>query len=83
MYAPIYLPKAPAPSPEVLAAERAILDVEGPRHVAGRYYADEACAAIERRLLAERMVRDAERRANWLARHPERGGVDADHGRAA
>ena len=83
MYAPIFLPKAPAPSPAVLAAERAILDIEGPHHVAGRYYASASDAAIWRRLAAERAVRDAERRTNWLARHPERGGVDADHGRAA
>lgn len=64
MYAPVYFPPAPAPSPDVLAAERAILDAEGPYHVDGRYYANEADADLQRRWAAERRVSDAARRAD-------------------
>jgi hypothetical protein len=39
MYAPVFLPQAPAPSPAVRAFERAALAAEGPHHVAGRYFA--------------------------------------------
>ena len=62
MYAPIFLPAAPNPSPEVVAAERGIIEAEGPHHVAGLYYACEVDAAQQRRRTAERMVREAARR---------------------
>ena len=62
MYAPIYLPTSPAPASAVLAAERAIMDAEGPFHVGGRYLANDADARVERRRLAGRRVREAERR---------------------
>ena len=61
MYAPIFLPAAPKPSPEVLAAERGIIEAEGPHHVAGLYYARELDAAQQRRRTAERMVRESAR----------------------
>ena len=62
MYAPVFLPAAPNPSPEVLAAERGIIEAEGPHHVAGLYYAREVDAAQQRRRTAERMVRESARR---------------------
>ena len=62
MYAPIFLPAAPKPSPEMLAAERGIIEAEGPYHVEGLYYAREADAAQQRRRAAERIVREAARR---------------------
>ena len=62
MYAPIFLPAAPKRSPEVLAAERGIIEAEGPYHVDGLYYGREADAAQQRRRAAERIVREAARR---------------------
>ena len=62
MYAPVFLPAAPNPSPEVLAAERGIIEAEGPHHVAGLYYPREADAAQQRRRAAERTVRETARR---------------------
>lgn len=38
MYAPVFFPPAPPPSPAVLAREREILEREGPYHVDGIYY---------------------------------------------
>lgn len=67
MYAPIYFPPVAPPSAAVLAAERAILDTEGPSHVAGRYIRDAALCDRERRLEAERRVALQERQARWLA----------------
>jgi hypothetical protein len=61
MYAPVFLPAAPNPSPEVLAAERGIIEAEGPHNVAGLYYAREADAAQQRRRAAERMLRETAR----------------------
>jgi hypothetical protein len=58
------------PSPAVLAAEAAIIAEEGDRHVGGLLIRDRVIANMERRALAERRVRDAERRAAWLDRHP-------------
>src|SRR5689334_23484594 len=62
MYAPVFLPAAPKPTPEVLAAERGIIEDEGPYHLDGRYYARESDAAQQRRAVAERMVREVARR---------------------
>jgi len=56
MYAPVFLPAAPKAAPEVLAAERGIIEAEGPYHVEGLYYAREADAAQQRRRAAERIV---------------------------
>src|SRR5205807_1867019 len=67
-YAPVFLPPLSAPSPAVLAAERAIRDAEGAFHVGGAYYADPADADRQRRELGERQVRDQERRARWRER---------------
>ena len=58
MYAPVFLSVQPA-TEAVKAAEQAILRAEGPYHVAGRYFADEANARQERRREAERFVRMA------------------------
>ena len=69
MYAPIFLPPVPKPSPEVLAAERAILAAEGPSHVDGRYFARPGDADRQRRLVAECRVQEAARRAAITARH--------------
>lgn len=46
----------------VLAYERHILATEGPCHVGGAYYANEYDAERQRRLIAERMVRESLRR---------------------
>lgn len=46
----------------VLAYERHILVTEGPCHVGGAYYANEYDAERQRRLVAERMVRESLRR---------------------
>lgn len=62
MYAPVFLPAAPNPSPEVLAAERGMIEAEGRYHVEGLYYAREADAAQQRRRVAERIVRENARR---------------------
>ena len=72
MDAPIFLPAAPNPSPDVLAAERAILDAEGPYQVDGRSYARSSDADQQRRLAAERRVREAARR-EARAEHAMRG----------
>ena len=73
MYAPVLLPQAPAPLPEVLAAERRLLDAEGPYHVEGQYFASLGDAETARRIVAERLVREAARRGSirrerWTAR---------------
>ena len=68
MYAPIYHPPVAPPSPEVLAYEREILAAEGPYRVEERYYANPADADRERRWVAERMVREAQRRAEYAKR---------------
>ena len=65
MYAPIYLPQPEPKSPAVAAAERAIIEAEGSFHVAGRYFANDGDARQERRRLAERRVREGQRRANY------------------
>lgn len=67
MYAPIYFAAAMPPSRVVVAAERAIVEAEGPAHVAGRYIADAACAATARWQEAERRVAAAEQLARYLA----------------
>lgn len=67
MFAPIYLPQAPAPSPEVLAAERDILTDEGYLTVGGVQYASESDASQARRWEAERRVRNYERFTRWEA----------------
>lgn len=61
MYAPVFLPQAPAPSPAVRAFERAVLAAEGLFHVAGRYYARSDDADRMRRIEAERFEREAAR----------------------
>lgn len=68
MFAPIYLPQAPAPSPEILAAERDILADEGYLTVGGVQYATESDATQARRWEAERRVRNYERFTRWAAR---------------
>jgi AraC-like DNA-binding protein len=68
MYAPIFLPPAPAPSPDVLAVDRAILEREGPFYVEGCYYANQSDASTQRRRAAERQVRESTRRAEWRDR---------------
>ena len=68
MYAPVLLPQAPAPSPEVLATERRLLDAEGPYHVEGQYFASLGDAETARRIVAERLVREASRRERWAAK---------------
>ena len=65
MYAPIYLPQPEPKSPAVAAAERAIIEAEGAFHVGGRYFANDGDARQERRRLAERRVREGQRRANY------------------
>lgn len=67
MYAPVLLPQAPAPSPEVLATEQRLRDVEGGYHVEGQYFADLGDAERARRIVAERLVREASRREQWAA----------------
>ena len=62
MYAPVFLPATPKTSPEVLAAERGIIEAEGPYHVDGLYYARESDAATQRRRTAQRIVSEAARR---------------------
>jgi len=63
MYAPIYLPPSAPRTPTIAAAERAIIEPEGLSHVDGRYFANEGDAGQERRRVAERRVREAERGA--------------------
>jgi AraC-like DNA-binding protein len=65
MYAPIYLPQSAPKSPEVEATERAIIQAEGSYHVGGRYFANDSDARQERRRLAERSVREVQRRAAY------------------
>jgi len=50
----------------VLAHERGILAAEGPYHVEGRYYANPDDADRQRRLVAERAVREAARLEQWV-----------------
>ena len=64
MYDPIYLAQPEAKSPAVAAAERAIIEAEGAFHVGGRYFANDGDARQERRRLAERQVRETQRRAD-------------------
>lgn len=68
MYAPVLLPQAPAPAPEVLATEQRLLDAEGPYHVEGQYFANLGDAQTARRIVAERLVREATRRERWAAK---------------
>lgn len=68
MYAPVLLPQGPAPSPEVLATELRLRDAEGAYHVEGQYFADLGDADRARRIVAERLVREASRREQWIAR---------------
>jgi AraC-like DNA-binding protein len=49
----------------VLAAERALLAAEGSYHVEGRFYASASDADRQRRHVAERIVREAARRAEY------------------
>jgi AraC-like DNA-binding protein len=63
MYAPIYLPQPEVKSSAVAAAERAIIEAEGAFHVGGLYFANDGDARQERRRLAERRVREGQRRA--------------------
>lgn len=65
MYAPIYLSQPAPKSPEVEAIERAIIEAEGSYHVGGRYFANDADARQERRRVAERRVREVQRRAGY------------------
>ena len=65
MYAPIYLPQQRPSSPALAAAERAIIEAEGHFHVGGRYFANDSDARQERRRVAERQVREADRRASY------------------
>ena len=69
MFAPIYLPQAPAPSSEVVAAQRDILADEGYLTVGGVQYARESDAAQARRWEAERRVRNYARFIRWAAQH--------------
>jgi AraC-like DNA-binding protein len=50
----------------VVAHERGILAAEGPYHVEGRYYANPDDADRQRRLVAERAVREAARLERWV-----------------
>ena len=68
MYAPVLLPQAPVPSPEVLATEQRLRDAEGAYHVEGQYFANLNDAERARRIVAERLVREASRRERWTAR---------------
>ena len=84
MYAPVLLPQAEPPSTAVLAAERAILAAEGPYHVDGTYYARSTDADRQRRLGAERVVREEARRREWARQGSDAGrGTDENHLRAA
>jgi len=65
MYAPIYLPQPTPRTPAIAAAERAIIEAEGAFHVGGRYFANDGDAREERRRLAERRVREGERREKY------------------
>jgi len=65
MYAPIYLPQPTPRTPAIAAAERAIIEAEGAFHVGGRYFANDGDARQERRRLAERRVREDERREKY------------------
>lgn len=67
MFAPIYLPQATAPRPEVLAAERDIMADEGYITVGGVQYTSESDASQARRWEAERRVRNYERFLRWKA----------------
>jgi AraC-like DNA-binding protein len=67
MYAPVLLPQTPAPSPEVLATEQRLRDAEGAYHVEGHYFANLSDAERARRIVAERLVREASRREQWTA----------------
>jgi hypothetical protein len=75
MYAPVFLPPAPATSPAVRAFERAVLAAEGRHHVAGRYFASGADADRFRRLEAERFEREA---ARLVASAAPRAAAEAD-----
>jgi hypothetical protein len=58
----------PVEEPAASVIERQIESAEGPYHVEGRYYANPDAAARQRRIVAERRVREASRRAEWTAR---------------
>ena len=68
MYAPVFFPHAEPVPTNVREAERAILMAEGAYHVDGTYYANASDAAQQRRWVAERTVREAERRDAWNAK---------------
>ena len=57
---PVLLPPAPV-SPAVRAAEAALLARDGMFHVGETYFADANCAAVQRRWVAEGLVRTAAR----------------------
>jgi AraC-like DNA-binding protein len=61
----------------VLAHERDILAAEGPYHVEGRYYANPDDADRQRRLVAERMVREAVRLDRWVGHGTAEDGASA------
>ena len=61
-------PLAPDVAAQVREAERALLDAEGPYHVAGRYIADALLAARERLREAGYRVREHIRRHGFIAR---------------
>ena len=65
MYAPIYLPQPSATTSDVANAERDIIEAEGAYHVGGQYFADDSDARRERRRLAEKRVREAQRRTAY------------------
>lgn len=70
--APQQTPFYPLPiDPAVSAEEFAIVDAEGWHHVDRIYYANLSDAAIQRRLVAERRIRDRQRFERWAANHPE------------
>lgn len=61
----------------VLAHERDILAAEGPYHVEGRYYANPDDADRQRRLVAERAVREAARVEQWVGQGTVEHGATA------
>ena len=61
----------------VLAHERDILAAEGPYHVEGRYHANPDDADRQRRVVAERAVREAARLAQWVGQGTVEHGADA------
>lgn len=66
MYAPVFWPPQSPISPEVRAEEEAIVRAQGYLTVEGRYFACDSDAQQQRRLVAERHVREATRRPDDL-----------------